>query len=113
MYFACTAYSEDSEEGSFDHGIKTSSSAGSDHTDQPSLLTWPPTTLSPVHHCSFLGALLIDTDHCRLGTSHESCSFEDALTQTSRRHNLVLVKPLRLPIFPASNVNFEDKMFAC
>ncbi|KAI5103567.1 NACHT, LRR and PYD domains-containing protein 12-like isoform X3, partial [Silurus meridionalis] len=71
-----------------------SSSVGWYHRDQPSLLTCindprPPTTPLPVHHCSFLGALLIDTDHCRPGTSHKSCSFEDALTQTSRRHILL------------------------
>ncbi|KAK3565642.1 hypothetical protein QTP86_012966 [Hemibagrus guttatus] len=64
----------------------TISSVGSDHTGQPSLPTcinepWPPMTLSPVHHCSFLGPLLIDTDHCRPGTPHKSCSFGDALIQ--------------------------------
>ncbi|ROI16091.1 hypothetical protein DPX16_7144 [Anabarilius grahami] len=52
----------------------------------------PPMTLSPVHHCSFLGPLLIDTDHCRPGTPHKSCSLGDALTQSSSHHNLVLVK---------------------
>ncbi|KAI5617592.1 tyrosine-protein kinase CSK [Silurus asotus] len=65
-----------------------SSSVGSDHTDRPSFLTcfnesWLPTTLSPVHQCSFFGPILIDTDHCRSGTSHKSCSFGDALTQSS------------------------------
>ena len=29
---------------------------------------WPPVTLSLVHHCSFLGPLVIDTDNCSLGT---------------------------------------------
>jgi len=59
----------------------SSSSVGSDHTiNEPR----PPMTLSPVHHCSFLGALLIDTDHCRPGTPHKSCSFGDALTQSSQ-----------------------------
>ncbi|KAI5107731.1 protein FAM13A isoform X4 [Silurus meridionalis] len=55
-----------------------SSSVGSDHTVQPLLPMCiseprPTTNLSPVHHCSFLGALLIDTDNCRLGTPHKSC----------------------------------------
>ncbi|ROL44594.1 hypothetical protein DPX16_18305 [Anabarilius grahami] len=67
-------------------------------------------TLSPVYHCSFL--LLIDTDHCRPGTPHKSCSFGDALTSlSSSHHNLALVKVaqiLHLPIFPASNINFEE-----
>ncbi|ROI79356.1 Succinate--hydroxymethylglutarate CoA-transferase [Anabarilius grahami] len=75
----------------------SSSSVGSDLTGQPSLPTclnepWPPMTLSPVHRCSFLGPLLIDTDHCRPGTPHKSCSFGDALTQSSSHHNLALVK---------------------
>ena len=44
---------------------------------------WSPMTLSLVHHCSLLGPLLIDTDHCRLGTPHKSCRFGVALTQSS------------------------------
>ena len=51
-----------------------------------------PIILLPVHHCSFLGPLLIDTDHCRLGTPHKSCSYEDALTRSSSHHNLALIK---------------------
>ena len=54
----------------------SSSSVGSDHMGQPSQPAcnnepWPPMTLSPVHHCSFLGPLLIDTNHCRHGCSAE------------------------------------------
>ncbi|KAI5611636.1 actin-binding LIM protein 1 isoform X3, partial [Silurus asotus] len=48
-----------------------------DHMGQSSLPTFineprPPMTLSPVHHCSFLRALLIDTDHCRPGCPEPS-----------------------------------------
>ncbi|ROI15141.1 PIH1 domain-containing protein 1 [Anabarilius grahami] len=77
----------------------SSSSVGSDHTGQPSLPTCINVlsmTLSPVHHCSFLGPLLIDTDHCRPGTPHKSCSFGDALTQSSSHHNLALIKPAQI-----------------
>ena len=65
---------------------------------------WLPKTLLPVHHCSFLGPLLIDTDHWP-GTPHKSCSFGDALTQSSSHHTLGsnLLKSLHLPFFPASN----------
>jgi len=87
----CTVYS-DTRNLSY-----SSSSVGSDHTGQPSLLMTinepcPPMTLSPVHYCSFLGPLLIDTDHCRPGTPHKSCSFGDGLTKSSSHHNLALVK---------------------
>ena len=51
------------------------------------------------HHCSFLpsfpGPLLIDTDHCRLGKPHKSCSFGDALIQSSSHHNSAVVKLAR------------------
>ena len=53
---------------------------------------WLPMTLSLVHHCSFLGPLLIGTDHCRQGTPLKSYSFGDALTQWCRHHILTLVK---------------------
>ncbi|KAI5090208.1 hypothetical protein C0J45_20343 [Silurus meridionalis] len=84
---------------------------GSDHTDQPSFLTCineprPHVALSPVHHCSFLEALLINSDHCRPGTSHKSCSFGDAPTQTSRRHDLPnSLKSLHSPAYPASDTS--------
>ncbi|KAK3529736.1 hypothetical protein QTP86_000877, partial [Hemibagrus guttatus] len=79
----------------FSNLSNSSSSVGSDHTGQPSLPTCitearPPKTLSPVHHCSFLGPLFIDTDHCRPGTPHKSCSFGDVLIQWSSHHNLAL-----------------------
>ncbi|PIO27458.1 hypothetical protein AB205_0044700 [Aquarana catesbeiana] len=35
---------------------------------------WLPMTLSMVHMFSFLGSLLVHPDHCRLRTSHKSCS---------------------------------------
>lgn len=41
---------------------------------------WPPMTHMLVHHCSLLGALLIETDKCRPGTLHWSYSFGDGLT---------------------------------
>ncbi|KAK3556042.1 hypothetical protein QTP70_001853 [Hemibagrus guttatus] len=80
----------------FSNLSNSSSSFGSDHTGQPSLPTcinepWPPMALSTVHHCSFLGPLLIDTDRCRMGTPYKSCSFGDALIQSSNHHNLALV----------------------
>ena len=40
---------------------------------------------SPVHHCSYLGPLFIDTDHCTTGTPNKSCSFGAALTQSSHQ----------------------------
>lgn len=54
-----------------------------DQMGQPSLFVciselWLPVML--VHHCSFLGPLLIDTDLCGLGTPRKSFRFEDALT---------------------------------
>jgi len=92
--------------------LSYSSSVGSDHTGQPSLPTcinepWPPMTLTPVHHCSFLGPLLINTAYCRPGTPHKSCSFGDALTQSSITVWSLsnLLKSLRLPIFPVSNTS--------
>lgn len=69
---------------------------------------WPPMTLLSVHHCSFLGPRLIDTDHCSLGTSHKSCSFGEALILSSRHHNLALLKLVQIPTlahFPASNAS--------
>lgn len=39
------------------------------------------TTLLLVHHRSILGPLLIETDHCRPATSHNSGRFGDALIQ--------------------------------
>ena len=80
----------------FSNLSNSSLSVGSDHMDW-SLLptciyeTWA-MTLSPVQHCSILGPLLIDTDHCRPGTPHKSCSSGDALAQSSSNHNLALVK---------------------
>ena len=107
---------------SFSNLSNSSSSVGLDHTGQPSLLMcinepWPPMTLSPDHYCSFLGPLLIDTDHCRLGTSHKSCSFGDILTWSSSHHNVALVKLasiLTLTHFSCIyHINFEDNMFTC
>lgn len=60
-----------------------------------------------VHLCSFLGPLLIDTDPCRLGTSHRSCSSGFVLTQSSH-HSLASSKLLtssHLSICSASNTN--------
>lgn len=48
--------------------------------------------LSLVYHCPFLGPQLIDSDHCRQGTPHKSCSFGDGVTQTPSHHNLALFK---------------------
>lgn len=48
-------------------------------------------TLSLVPYRSFLGSLLIDIDHCRLGKPHESCIFGNSLTQLSSHHNVALV----------------------
>ena len=45
-----------------------------------------------------------DTDHCRLGKPHESCSFGDALTQLSSHHNLALVKIMQSHIY-VSNIS--------
>ena len=65
-----------------------SSSVGLDHAVQPLVPTrinehLPPMTQSPVHWFSFLGPLMIGTDHCKPGTPHKSSSFGDALTQLS------------------------------
>lgn len=60
-----------------------------------------------VHLCSFLGALLIDTDPCRLGTPHRSCSSGFVLIQSSH-HSLASSKLLtssHLSICSASNTN--------
>ncbi|KAK3555256.1 hypothetical protein QTP86_014834 [Hemibagrus guttatus] len=95
----------------------SSSSVGSDQTGQPSLpmcinKPWLPMTLSPVHHCSSLGPRLIDTDHCRPGTPHKSCSFVDALIQLFSHLNLVPVKLSQI-IMLVHFFKFEDKMFTC
>lgn len=79
----------------------SSPSVGLDHTGQASLPTcinepWSP--LSLVHHCSFLGPLLIDTDHWRPETPHKSC-FGDTLA------TIWPFKSVRLPIFPNSNTS--------
>lgn len=54
----------------FNNLSNSSPSVGLDHTGQLFCTCinepWPPMTLSPVHHCSFLGPLLIDTDPCIL-----------------------------------------------
>lgn len=63
------------------------------------LETWPSMTLSPVHQCSFLGILFIDTDHCR--------PTRPAILEMLWPSNLVItpwslnsLKSLYLPIFP-------------
>ena len=67
----------------------------------PHVHQWTLVAHNPVRRCSVLGSLLIDTDHCRPGTPHKSCSSGDALTQSSSHHILAL----RLPIFPAFNTS--------
>lgn len=45
-----------------------------------------------IHKLSFLGPLLIDTNHFTSGIPYKASHFRDALTQSSHHHNLVLVK---------------------
>ncbi|MEQ2245360.1 hypothetical protein ILYODFUR_027000 [Ilyodon furcidens] len=67
-------------------------SVGSDHMGQLSEPTCIMShDLSLVHHCSFLGPLLTDTNHCRSESPCNSCSSGEALTQISSRHTVVLV----------------------
>ena len=58
-----------------------------DRTTQASLCSlcasWSPKTMSQVHHCYLLGALLIDTDHCRPRTSHKNCCFREMIRSSS------------------------------
>lgn len=85
----------------------SSSSVGLDHMDQPSL-PWPCPWFTTV---PYLEPPLINTDHCRLGTPHTSCSCGDALP--SRLAFTIWpssnwLKSLHLLIFPASNtLNFR------
>lgn len=48
-----------------------------------------PLKLSLASQFSFLGPLLVDHNHCRLGTQHKSYSFGIALTQTFRYQNRI------------------------
>lgn len=48
---------------------------------------WLCRLFTAVFQCYFLGTLLIDTDHCIPGKPHKSCSFGEALTQSSSHHN--------------------------
>ena len=97
-------------------------SVGADHLGQPSFPTcisepWPPMTLSPVHHCSYLRPLLIDTDLCRPGTPHTSWSFGDAVTQSSCHLSLVLIKCIQILVLAHfscfQHIIFENNMFTC
>lgn len=71
-------------------------------------------TLSMLNHYSFLEQLMLDTDHCKPGTPHQSCSFAGALTQSSRHHNLVPVKLTQIHTLAHFSslylITFEDKM---
>lgn len=80
---------------------------------------WSSTTPSLLHRFSFLGPLLINTNHCRPGTLHES--FRDALTWSSYHHSLTLVKPKslclpislsKLAIIQTNNTQIVGKMTA-
>lgn len=81
----------------------SSSFVGLDHMGQPSLPTCiskplSPMTLSSVHCLSLLGPLLVCTNRYIPGTSHKTCHFGDALTQSSSHHNLSITL-WRLTIF--------------
>ena len=54
----------------------------------PAGLCSPRASLSRFTTALSLDHFLIDTDHCRLGTPHKSCSWGDDLTQSFNRHNL-------------------------
>lgn len=62
--------------------------------------SWPSIILLPVACLSFLGPLLIGTDHCR------SCNFANALTQLSSCSNSDAFPFLLL-------LTLQDKMFTC
>lgn len=61
-----------------------------------------------VHYCSFLGPLLIDTDHCRLGISHKTCSIRDAPTESTLSNFL---KSSDLHIFSANPNRLTDQLW--
>lgn len=93
-----------------------SSTVGLDQTGYPLLLIWitkpwVPMTLStgsPV----VLPFTTFHPDHCILGTPHTTCRFEDALTQSSCRHNLPQI--LALAHFSCfRQINFKKWLFTC
>lgn len=95
----------------------SSSSMKYDQTSHPSLPTCisepsEPMVTSSVHRFSFLGAILVATNHCIQGTScMKNCCFGNALTHSFDHYNLASFRFSCLPIFPASNVTNE--LFTC
>lgn len=73
----------------------------------------PPITPPLVHCFPFFAPLLVETDPWMLRALHKICSFEDALTQSSRHHSLASAKVthiLLLAQFSFQHLDSKDKV---
>lgn len=75
---------------------------------------WEPKALLPVHPLSFLGPLLVGTNHCILGPPHHTCCFGDSVSQSNSYHKLALVKVVQiLMLVYFTLAPFKNYLFPC